>query len=484
MEVSNYFNNETIQQTAVTAQIITDYINENNFANLKRKELFDRYKGVVSILNRKMPDINKINNKLVNNYRQLIVDQAVGYFLGTPIFYSLKDDNYSETEKDRYKSIVDNFLRINNSNELDFTTALWEIITGVSYRLLYIDKQGQERMINQPSYEVIAIKDASLDIVTNAIIYYNIEIIADNKRTLRKRAEYYDNKFVWYYIEGDNGFVLDNNVEVNPQPHLFDYCPVIEFKNNEILHGDFQTVETLIDAYDTLISDIQNELEETRLAYMIFNGEMEITNETVLAARQSGAFVLPAGCDVKYLTKDINKDFIDLQLKELKENIYSFSSTVNMADDKFSGGTQSGESRKWKLLSLENKTATKERLFAKSLRQLFQVVCSAWNKKNININYSDIDFLFTRNLPTETTTIVDNVVKLTGIVSKETQLKLLPFIKNVDHELEEIAKEREDSMNLDALLMSTTNDNANTDTNNDNTDTNNSNNSNQDKQGN
>lgn len=74
----------------------------------------------------------------------------------------------------------------------------------------------------------------------------------------------------------------------------------------------------------------------------------------------------------------------------MNQNIYKFSSSVDMSDESFSGASQSGESRKWKLLSLEFKAITKERKFTTGLRSMFKVISSSWNTKGIELNYLDV----------------------------------------------------------------------------------------------
>jgi SPP1 family phage portal protein len=205
--------------------------------------------------------------------------------------------------------------------------------------------------------------------------------------------------------------------------------------------GDFEKVASLIDAYDILLSDVQDEVEEFRLAYLVAYG-IEPSEEVMMQARQTGMFsVSEAGGKMEFLTKDLNGDVVEAHKATLKRNIYLFSKTVDMSDELFSGGSQSGESRKWKLLDLENKAITKERKYTRSLKEEVQCINSVWEKKGIHLDTQDIQFQFHRNLPMEKTNQIDAVVKLKDILSKKTLLQQLPFI-DVNEELARLEEEK------------------------------------------
>ena len=50
--------------------------------------------------------------------------------------------------------------------------------------------------------------------------------------------------------------------------------------------------------------------------------------------------------------------------------------------------------------------------------------------------WRDVDIVFTRNLPTDDLTIAQTINQLRGVVSTRTLLSLLPFVRDVDKELE------------------------------------------------
>ena len=429
--------------------IIKELIEDHEEDRQRMIDLYEKYKGDVKILSRRFEDPEKINNKIVNHYRGEIINQIVGYLFGKPITYQLEEEGYDESDVDKYHELLTRFKKRNNIEDLDSKTGKLMSICGYGARLCYIDGNGYERVMNIKPWEAIIIKDASLDETQYAIRYYPVYMkeynLTKQKEELveRYRVEFYDGKNITFYLQNKYGnYDLDHTVENNPMPHYFDYVPVIKFTNNDEEMGDFEVVDSLVDAYDRLISDAQNEVEEFRQAYMIFSGNITVDKEFIKQARQTGAIQVPDG-SVTYLTKDINPTMYENQKKTLNDNIYKFAETVDMSDEKFSGSQQSGEARKWKLLALENKAITKERKFTAALREMFKVIGSSWKKKGLEVDYLDLYWNFTRNIPIDLKYIADSVTELKGVISDQTLLSLMPFIDDVKGEMDRIEEEKE-----------------------------------------
>jgi SPP1 family phage portal protein len=439
-----------IEQNAPMNDIIKHSIQLHSAKRKRMMGLYQSYKGEVPINDREFLDTTKINNKLANDYRGDIVDQIVGYLFGKPVTYQIDNTKYSESEHELYNDQINDFYIRNTVDDLDSETGKKATICGYGARLCYIDKNGQERVMDLPPWEVFFINDGSIDELQAAMRYYEVEHIENGRTKSTIKVEWYDDTNITFYIERDGNFVLDPSEPINPRPHLFDYVPLVKFINNDEEMGDFEKTESLIDAYDRLMSDAQNEIEEQRLAYMKFIN-CNVDENTMLAARRMGAFNIPEGGNVDFIIKNINDVFLENHKNSLNGNIYKFSKTVDMGDEKFSGSAQTGESRKWKLLGLENKAITKERKFSAALRQMYKILASAWNKKGINIDYLDIYWDFKRNIPVELQHEAEVTTKLKGMVSEKTRLGLLTFVDDPDWEVEQMKMENEGMINLDLV---------------------------------
>jgi SPP1 family phage portal protein len=442
-------NHQVISGVAKTdSEIIKDMISEHQ---AKRNEILDsyaKYKGNTDIKQRQFTDSNKINNKLSNDFIGDIVDSGVGYFMGQPITYEVTQDVTSLQQE------LKSFVNRNNIEDLDSTTAEDMAIAGYGARLLYIDKNGKERVMRIHPAEAHFRYNASIDELDSALVYYNYTFTdGTGKEVTRKRAELYDKKFVKFYLETEKGdFEPDFTTEKKIELHTFDFVPLIRFDNNSLLNNDFAKVEDLINCYDRTISDIQNEIEEFRLAYFGFMGADPPSDEEQIKlmqrVRQTGAFFFPENTDGKFITKPLDSasQFIENHKQTLNDNIYKFSKAVDMRDDRFTNAPASGESRKWKLVNLENKTIIKERKFKKALREQFKVLCSALQKKSIKLNYEDITYQFKRSLPIDLQYYAEVNEKLIGKVSNKTRLSLMPFVEDVTAEILEMQDEAFDPL--------------------------------------
>lgn len=418
----------------MNSEMLKELLEDFAIVSTDLKKKYSQFKAdELKIQDREFDDATKVNNKINNDYRGTIVLESTGYVFGKPIAYQVDKNMYQENKFKELNLKLSEFGLMNNVSDLDSETGKLQAICGKTYRLCYIDTDGFERVINLNPWDVIVLKDNRNDIVYAFRIYntFNVEGKEVNN------VEFYD-KLNWttYSNNGEGDYT-----EIDTQAHLFSYMPIIEFLNNDEEQGDFDKVENLIDSYDNLISDSQNELEEFRLAYMKFKG-CEIDADTKEQAKNTGAFSLPEGADVDFITKQINDVFLENHKKTLNQNIYKFSSSVDMSDESFSGASQSGESRKWKLLSLEFKAITKERKFTTGLRSMFKVISSSWNTKGIELNYLDVFFTFKRSIPVDLSYLGDVATKFKGIVSDRTILSLLPFVEDVPYEMDTIAEEQ------------------------------------------
>jgi len=439
---------------AVTSEIIKDLINDHAPDRERMVELYERYKGTkhgVPVLTREFEDKNKVNNKLNNDYFAEIVDTKVGYFAGEPISYMLdkEAENY-----ERASEILDQFKERNNISDIDAETAKMAAICGHGARLCYIDREGQEKVMNVDPWECVFITDMSINEPQYAMRYYKVKVkdggsVRTDHKGARKyserwRVEWYDDTYVTFWIQTGTGEFMQDPDE-QQRPHMFNDVPLIGFPNNEEHQGDGEKVLNLIDGYDNTLSDVNSEVEQFRLAYMAFYG-YEPDEETLRRAKRTGAFGLDAEGKIEFITKQMQDTVIENHLNRIEKNIYRFSKTPNFTDEAFAG-SQSGEARKYKMLPFENKCITTERKFKAALRQMFKVITTAWLKKGISIDYTDIDMQFTRNFPLDIDYEAEATQKLKGMVSEKTRLSMLSFVENPEEEKE--AMDEEMTVDLD-----------------------------------
>lgn len=426
----------------VTSQIITDLIDMHRADRNRMIKLYQRYKAQdVPIFDRQVAEYETINHQLNNDFFGEIVDTKVGYFMGIPITYGIAHtaENYEAKDK-----TIQDFIYYNLIKDLDSETAKMAAICGLGSRLLYIDPEGRERVMNVPPWECIFVYDRSINEPQYALRYYPIGVVDQNGETTeRTRVEWYDQTHVTFYIQDDQGnYVLDDTEPINPRPHMFDGIPLIAFPNNEELQGDAEKVLNLIDAYDRALSDQNNEIEAYRAAYMLFYG-FEVDEETLSQIKRTGAFGIPTvqdGSKVEFLTKELNDQFTEKHLDRLEKNILRFGKSVNFTDEHFSGNL-SGVAMKYKMFALESKCMIAERKFQAALQKQFELLTSVWAKKGIVFEPRDITYQFKRNFPLNMLDEAQTNATLKGLISEKTRLSLLSFVDDPEEELKQMEQE-------------------------------------------
>lgn len=442
----------------INGNLIKDLIAKHQTKKSRMINLYKRYKGEgLNIELKEGSQSMNVNNIIKNNYRKVIVDQSVGYLFGVPMSISLDDANYEEHLYQRNHSKIQRFLKLNNFNDVIAETEKIRACSGYSAWLVYRDTSSEIRMMQVDAWNTIFIENEQGEIIL-ALRFYDVEVETNKGKQTRTKTEVFDNTNLYYYIEDEKGnYLLDGQEAKNPRPHRFKYVPLVKIKNNEEEIGDFEQVETLIDAYDYNLSSVQDEIEAFRMAYLAVYGA-EIDEEVMLEIKKTGIFQIPRGLEgendvrLEFITKQINDVLYENQKKTLNDNIYKFSSSIDMSDERFSGGGESGESRKWKLISLENKAIIKERKMETALNQLFKIVCSGWEIEGLNIDYLDIFYSFKRNLPIDLLYLGEVANKFKGVVSEDTRLGLLNgVVDDIEYEKRKMKEDMEGNIDFNSL---------------------------------
>ena len=436
-----------------TPEIIADIIKDHAALHKQTKNRYGRYqqgKQQTPIFNREFEGAaaEKINNKLANDYFGEIVDTKVGYMFGLPTvtMYDKKAQNYQMAMQQ-----LERFKKVNNFDDLNAEWCKFSAISGYDAGLCYIDKEGQERVMRIDPWEAVIISKTAITEPEYGLVYYE-------KWDETAVAEFYNgsNKYIF---EGSD---FDNLLEKEKKPHMFKYCPLFGIPNNAELQGDGDKVFTLIDGYDRSLSDMNNEIEQFRLAYMMFIG-YEPDEETIENMIKTGALFIPTSSDgekIEWLVKNLDPKYVDSHLDRLEANITRFAKHVNFTEA-FGGGTVTGPAMRYKLFMLEARSKYFERKHEAAMLYMFKVIGSAWATKSIPFDWTLLDLKYSRNIPVNIVDEAQAATTLGGITSKQTALSTLSFVTDVDEELRRIAAEKEQEIDLDASQWQPGNDNPN-----------------------
>ena len=230
-----------------------------------------------------------------------------------------------------------------------------------------------------------------------------------------------------------------------PIDHQFKDVPVVIFKNNYDEIGDYEPVQDQLDALALTFSNETDDLQSIANAILAIYGAMATDEKEIDAINKNKVAKLPSDAKMEFVVKNVNIDAVKHHIDQNLDLIYQISKTPDLTDDKFSG-QQSGVAMQYKLWGIEQCRVTKARYFRRALYQriklLLQIISLAENRTIYDISQK-IDFIFYKNLPQNEMDIIDAAYKLQGLVSTRTLLEQIPFVNDVDLEIEELAKEKE-----------------------------------------
>ena len=390
------------------------------------------YDGKQSILNKKYSDENKPCSRTVINYCKNIVDSYCGY-LASPGYISYSSDNNIED--------IMNILRYNDFQTEDSDFLLDALIYGAAAELMYNDNDGKTRfkLINPTT--CFGIYDDSLtgDLMYFVRMYKTNEWDESNQYNVDVYSDY-DIKH--YTMSGKNGGLTF----ISEEPHYFNQCPANIFTLPDE-KSIFDCILTLQDGVNELLSSEIDDYSAFCDAYLALVG-VDAEIEDIAAMKENRVLILPEGATANWLTKNSSDAQVENILKRMHDSIYRTAQCPDFSSETFVGGVSSGIAIRYRLTGMENKCGIIEGRMKKALQRRIEIICGIASLKLGEEVFRDIKIVFKRNIPEDLSTNIDLVNKLKGSVSDATLLSQLPFITDVNAELEALNKQKAENMAL------------------------------------
>ena len=404
---------------------------KNELPNLQKME--DYYSGKHNILNKKNRTIDKEDAKLIHDYPGYITTIATAYFLGKPISYTLQDD---KLKKDFEK--LSEYLSTEEEQQENFEHSENCSIFGKSYELWYKNADNTIGNAVVDTRDCFILRDNTVKKEITAAVRWDKTKNKEDKWVYK--LEVYDSTTVTTYeFLSDSDKKEVPNIKGVTKLHGFNQVPIIEFLNNKRAFGDFKKVVSLIDGYDEAASTSIDDMTDFTDALLVLTNVGGTDKETLKKIKEDKLMLIDDDGDAKWLIKQVNDSYAQNNKNRLNQDIHKFSMIPDMQDKEFSGNS-SGVALGYKLLALEQLAAQKEMHFKKAINQRLQLMIDFYNLK---IKATDIQKVFTRNVPKNLVEAADTAQKLQGIVSHETILSILPFIEDAKGELEKIKAEED-----------------------------------------
>ena len=416
-----------------------------NSFELNVKPRLEKYKnyydGQQKIMSKKYTDDSKPCNKTVINYCKNIVDSYCGY-LATPGHISYRSNN-DITE------IMD-ILRYNDYQSEDSDLLKDALIYGVGCELMYTDEQAKTRFKLINPLTCFGVYDNSLTAdLLYFIRFYKESDWDDSENYL---LDVYDNTSITHYRLRGGLLTVPERIEGEPEPHYFGQCPA----NILVMPDEKNIFDCIISEQDSVNELLSAEIDDYAAfcdAYLCLEGaalgkDDEEEAEAVAAMRTNRVLLLPEGAKAYWLTKQANDAQVENILKRLHDSIYRTAQCPDFSSESFIGGVSSGIAIQYRLTGMETRAGKIEAEMKKALQRRIEVICGIASLKLGEEVFRDIEIEFARNIPADEAALINMINSLKGTVSDATLLSQLPFITDVEAELEAVKEQKQANMDI------------------------------------
>ena len=415
----------------LTPELLRKILDRFNTTDLiKRKRWKNYYDGKMDILQKQYSDPTKPCSHVVTNLCKVVADTYCGYIAGKPVTYTSNDN-------------IDDIQEVINYNDDESENTNWllnALIYGVGYELHWIDNDAQERYSQISPLNCVAIHAASLE---NELLYfirwYDVSDFDDDDLLCVEVYDAHSKKT--YHCHGLVGALEF----ISEEPHAFNDVPVSVFYLNEQEESIFNQAMSLNDAYNELQSSEVDDYSAFCDAYLVLVGT-DAEKEDIAEMKENRVLVLPEGANAQYLIKQSNDTQITNMLENIKKNIFKVTCTPDMSDENFMA--QSGVAIKYKLVGFENKASAIVTNFTKAIQRRIELICNILHLKASDTVWRDVNINFVRNLPQDLTETISLVNSLKGSVSDATLLSQIPFVTDVQSEIEAVRAQKEQEASL------------------------------------
>lgn len=402
------------------------------------KQLRGLYKGVDPVSKLQFDNVD-INNQVHVNLASMIVKNATNYFIGKPVTHAYSDA-FKTAGLDKYLQGINKKSKEKTENK---TLAKDCSVYGLGYELINYDEKKEmyfKRL--DPLNTFLVVNDFVFEEKV-CVITYAKKVI--NGKTV-KTGYVYTPEAIYSFNNQSNGFVID---DANTIDNVLGELPVVVYKNNDEMTGDFEFVVEPLRAYNKLFSCSFDDFESIANALLVFyNAVLSPEEKESLKKSRALSLISEDG------TKEVKAEYIYKQLdtasfKELrtalKEDIVTISNVPDLNDKNFAGNA-SGVAISYKLIGFENLRADKQTYFEDALQERYELIGKNPSKA-FDVGEEDIKDTFYQNLPKniEKDLQIAGLYK-DGVLSLESTLGEMELVDNVEDEIKKLKDEKAENI--------------------------------------
>ena len=414
-------------ETEIDLVLLQEFLDEHTKEVKNRlQKLKDAYESDHEIMHADKKPAYKPDNRIVVNFPKYIVDTINGFFIGNPIKITTDDEAVSD-----YVEFIDQY---NDQDDNNAELSKLCDIFGNGFEVYYTDENAEQCITYCSPIEAFMIYD---DSIVERPKYF---VRRWKDREKHEYGEISDKQGKRKFkVTGGLQWIDEDWIE-----HHYTDVPATEFIENAERQGAFEPVMSVVNAYNKAISEKANDVDYFADAYMKVlgaaldaDGIKHIRDNRIINFEGDDAGKIV----VDFMAKPEGDTTQENLLERLERLIFQISMVANISDENF--GASTGIALKYKLQAMSNLAKTKERKFVSGMNRRYKLLFSHPASKVQKDAWMGLQYHFTPNLPANLLEEAQIAAQMEGIVSKETQLRVLSIVENVQEEMERIEEENE-----------------------------------------
>ena len=418
-------------ETEINATNVEDWLTTFTTVVQPRLIYLDKfYQGEDDIM--KYPfEKREVNSQIHVNLAYMTVQNIVSYCFGkVPTQDYRKGFEYGEYIDDL--KFVNNEILEDKALESDCSRL------GLAYEFIGVRKNRKGK--KEPFYKRIdpfttflVVDDSILE---NEICYITYTIVKPKNGSEYKKGYIYTIGKITEFDTKNGAVKLGETIDNTAFPNDF---PVVMYKNNDNNFGDYEPACEILSAYSKTFSNAQDDFAGIANAILAFfnvdlpDDEREKLNRTRVVS------LMGENSDAKYIYKKLDSSSFKALQEALRGEYYAITNVPDFTD--LASYNKSGSAIAFKMLGIENVRLNKTAYFEQGMRKRWDVIAS-YSGKTFEINREDMEYHFYNNLPGNVSADLEYAELVEkGLMSKETAMKNMQTITNVEDELKKIEAE-------------------------------------------
>lgn len=418
-------------ETEITESNVQDWLDKFT-SNVQPRlyELDSFYQGEDDILSYPF-EKRDVNSQIHVNLAYMTVQNIVSYCFG-------KEPTQDYHKDFQYGDYIDD-LKFKN-NEILEDKALESDCSrlGLAYEFIGVrevkgNKEPFYKRID-PFTTFLVVDDTILE---NEICYITYSIVRPkNAAEYKKGYIYTRGEFVEF--DTRSGAVKLGARELNTA--YPDDFPVVMYRNNDNLFGDYEPACPILSAYSKTYSLGMDDFSGIANAILAFFNVDLPEDEREKLNRTRVVSLMGENSDAKYIYKKLDSSSFKALQEALRGEYYAITNVPDFTD--LSSYNKSGQAIAFKMIGIENIRLNKSAYFEQGMRKRWNVIAS-YVGKPFDIGKDDMQYQFYNNLPNNVSAdleYADLVDK--NLLSRESAMRKMETVTDVEGELARIEQEQ------------------------------------------